>query len=404
MGTFRTLRGAGACLLLLTAALVGCGTSSPPVPAPSSASPEPAFAADLRPALVAKMQQMQVPGAIVLVDIPGQGQWLAALGVGDLATKAPMRTDNHMRVGSLTKTMTASLVLQLVDEGRVGLDDPVAKFVPEVPNGANITVRQLLNMTSGLFDYLGDEGFIREVDAHHDRVWTSTELLTYAFSHPPNFPPGQKYEYCNTNYALLGIIAQKVAGQGLTQLFQQRLFDKLGMKNTTFPESADASLPQPYAHGYDFFTFIEFDRAMKAFLANGNTQAPFITASPGAQPADATMWNTSWGWAAGAGISTVADLKIWAKEAATGTLLKPDTQRQRLDFQGRPYGLGIEEYPQSVGHGGFLPGYQSYMAYFPDKQATLIVLTNLETAPNVPATDVVTAVTLAEIIRKQLLP
>src|SRR4051812_3553275 len=98
MGTFRTLRGAAAGLLLLTVALVGCAQSSPPFPAPSSASPEPAFAADLRPALVAKMQQMQVPGAIVLVDIPGQGQWLAPLGVGDLATKVPMGTDNHMRV------------------------------------------------------------------------------------------------------------------------------------------------------------------------------------------------------------------------------------------------------------------------------------------------------------------
>jgi D-alanyl-D-alanine carboxypeptidase len=404
MGVFRTLRGAGAGLLFLTVALVGCGQPGPSVPASSSASPEPGFAAGLRPALVAKMEQMQVPGAIVLVDIPGQGQWLAALGVGDLATKAPMRADNHMRVGSVTKTMTASLVLQLVDEGRVGLDDPVARFVPEVPNGANITVRQLLNMTSGLADYLADEGLLRELDAHHDRVWTSAELLAYAFAQPPNVPPGQKYEYINTNYVLLGIIAQKVTGQGLTQLFQQRLFDKLGMTNTSFPDPADASLPQPYAHGYDFFTNMEFDRALKAFQAT-NTQAPFITASPGAQPADTTMWNTSWAWAAGAGISTVADLKIWAKEVATGTLLKPDTQRQRLDFQGRPYGLGIEEFSQSVGHGGFLPGYQTHMAYFPDKQATLIVLTNLETAPNVvPATDFVTAVTLAQIIRKQLFP
>jgi D-alanyl-D-alanine carboxypeptidase len=374
------------------------GSSSSPSPEPESA---PEFAAQLRPALMAKMEELRVPGAIVLVDVPGQGQWLAALGVGDLAVKTPMRTDDQVRIGSITKTMTASIVLQLVDEGRVSLDDPVAKFVPEVPNGAAITVRQLLNMTSGLMSYTADEEFNREADAHPDTVWTSAELLAAAFRHPPVFPPGQQFDYSNTNYVLLGVIAERITGQDLPRLFKERLFDRLGMTHSRFPAPADASLPRPYAHGYDFVTLTGLDQLEKAAAA-GNTETK-VMASPGAMPADVTTFNPSFASAAGAVISTAADMKIWAKEMATGSLLEPDTQRQRLDFEAGRYGLGVgQSWPGAVGHAGSVPGYQSVAVYVPDKRASIFVVANLQVAPDVPFTEALPAIALTKLIQERL--
>ena len=120
--------------------------------------------ATLQPLIEAKMKELRVPGAVVFVQVPGKGTWEAALGIGDLATKAPMRLDDHFRIASITKTFTGTVILQLVDEGKLRLDDPVATYQPEVPNGANITIRHLLNMTSGLYDYGDDKGFNEKID------------------------------------------------------------------------------------------------------------------------------------------------------------------------------------------------------------------------------------------------
>ena len=121
-----------------------------------------AFVGKLKPLLLAKMQQLRVPGAIIFVDDPGQGSWTTTLGTSDLASKAPMQVNSSMRIGSITKTLTATAILQLVDQGKLGLDDPLSKYFPQVPDGSNITIRELLNMTSGLFNYTEDEGVDRE--------------------------------------------------------------------------------------------------------------------------------------------------------------------------------------------------------------------------------------------------
>ena len=165
----------------------------------------------------------------------------------------------------------------------------------------------------------------------------------------------------------------------------------------------DSSLPQPYAHGYDFVTLSELDQLEKAAAA-GNTEAK-VTASPGAMPADVTTFNPSFASAAGAVISTATDMKIWAKELATGSLLEPDTQRQRLDFGAGRYGLGVgQSWPGAVGHAGSVPGYQSVAAYVPDKGASIFVVTNLQVAPNVPYTEALPAVALTKIIKERLFP
>src|SRR6266480_487306 len=207
----------------------------------------PAFAVKLQPLLVAKMQQLRIPGAIIYVDDPGQGSWITTLGTSDLATRAPMNVNSHMRIGSITKTFTATVILQLVDEGKLRLDDPVAKYLPQVPNGANITIRELLNMTSGLFNYSNDQGFQQ---ADPSRVWDPKELVAIAFRHRPYFAPGQGLHYTNTNYILLGMLIEQIPGMPVEKAFQQRIFTPLGMESSSFPPLASSAIPDPHPHGY----------------------------------------------------------------------------------------------------------------------------------------------------------
>jgi len=156
------------------------------------------------------MQQLRIPGAIVYVNDPGQGSWSTALGMGNLATREPMQVTNYMRVGSIAKTFTATIILQLVDQHKLRLDDPVSKYQPQVPNGAHITIRELLNMSSGLFAYDSDEGYEQAALANPYKVWQPEELLAIAFKHPQVFAPGKGYLYDNTNYILLGLIMQQL--------------------------------------------------------------------------------------------------------------------------------------------------------------------------------------------------
>ncbi|MFF7183105.1 serine hydrolase [Streptomyces sp. NPDC008121] len=395
----------GSVLALLAFLGTACSSSTEPQPAKSSSvavpsSAEPSFVRELKPLLIAKMEELRVPGAVVLADVPGKGSWLGALGKSDIKTGKAMNTADHVRIGSNTKPMTATIVLQLVDEGKIKLDDPVSKYISGVPNGSDITIRELLNMTSGLYSYNDDDDFNRALNANPQRVWTHDELLKFAYSHPAK-TPGKIYSYSNTNYLLLGMIAEKLTGQSLPALFQQRLFEPLGMRDSSFPEPPDASLPAPYAHGYDFASPLQIGQAINAAVA-GDANAG-ITAPAGAQPTDTTNWNPSWATSAGAVISTAKDLRIWAEVLATGSLLKPATHTERLQHDDRPYGLGIGIFPSgAVGHTGVLPGYQTHMEYLPTPKATVIVLANLQAAPNVPWTRALPADQLAAIITNEL--
>jgi Beta-lactamase len=128
-------------------------------------------------------------------------------------------------------------------EGKLRLSDPVSKYVPGVPNGNNITIAQLLEMRSGLYNYTNDPIISATIDTDPAKVWTPAELLAIAFAHPPNFPPGTKYEYNNTNYALLGLIIEKMDGRQLATAMQQRLFEPLGMQHTVLPASTVNTSP-----------------------------------------------------------------------------------------------------------------------------------------------------------------
>jgi D-alanyl-D-alanine carboxypeptidase len=351
--------------------------SSTTGPTASSEAAKPmndAIAQRLDAAVNQAMTAASVPGAIVGIWGP-DGTYTRAFGVADKATRAPMKTDFYSRIGSVTKTFTVTAILQLADQGKLGLDDPIAEFVPGVPLGDKITLRQLARMQSGLFNYSASPEFQKAMFADPRRPFTPRELLDYALAEPNQFPPGAGFEYCNTNTILLGLVVQKVSGEPLHSYIQDKILTPLGMGHTSFPTTN--AFPDPHAQGYTVQT------------ADG-------------KEATATDWDPSWGWAAGAMISTLDDMRVWAGALATGRLLTPQMQAQRLQTVGQPgmppqdgYGLGIFNLGGWIGHNGSLPGYQTVVVYLPEKQTSLVILTNtdIEYQGSEPSTTLATAIT-----------
>ncbi|MFD9353827.1 serine hydrolase domain-containing protein [Streptomyces sp. NPDC060031] len=369
--TKRRLRGAAvsatAVGLVVVPLGIGAGYAwdAPPSAAVMSAPPAseafprltPAVARQLDEAVRTVMAEAQVPGVLVSLSAPGKGEYVRAFGTADKATGRPMATDLNMRIGSETKTFTVTALLELVDQGKAGLDDPIGEYVDGVPNGDRITLRELAGMRSGLFNYSADEGFFKALTADPRRPFTPQELLAFSFEHPVQFEPGAKFEYCNTNLILLGLVVEKASGEKLADYINHHVVEPAGLRHTLFPTGAE--FPSPHAQGYTRQT------------ASGKTQ-------------DAADWDPSWGWAAGAMISDLRDMRKWAEVLATGTLLTPATQAQRLkvtpagDLPDTGYGLGIFNVEGWIGHNGSLPGYQSLTVYLPESKATLVVLLNTD--------------------------
>lgn len=185
------------------------------------------------------MKKAGIPGVQVGLWMPGKGSYVRAFGVADKRTGAPMTDDMRIRIGSETKTFTATAVLELVDDGKVGLDDPISKYIKGVPNGNHIAVRDLLDMRSGLFSYSADDAFIKAFLTNPDRPFTPKELLAYAFKHPNQFPPGSKFQYCNTNYILLGLLVEKMTGENLRDVIEHRVLRPSHLDHTLFPKAAE---------------------------------------------------------------------------------------------------------------------------------------------------------------------
>lgn len=195
------------------------------------------------------LQKLKVPGAMVLLRTP-QGNFDATVRTTTLGGQTPPDANTHFRIASNTKTMTAALIVLLAQDGKLKFSDPVSAYVPDVPNGEKITVAELLKMRSGLYGYTADPELATVMDANPSKTWTPQEVLAIAFRHPPQFAPDASYEYSNTNYALLGLIAEKVGGGPLAQQFGDRLFGPAGLEQTSLPAPGDTSIPTPYSHGY----------------------------------------------------------------------------------------------------------------------------------------------------------
>lgn len=327
-------------------------------------------------------QEMGLPGAMVLLRIP-QGEFVFATGTSELGKETLPTQDMHYRIASNTKTMTSAVILLLAQEGKLALDDPISKYVAGVPNGEQITLKQLLSMRSGLYNYTNAPELARKLDEQPAYVWKPAEYLAMAFKRPVNFAPGAAYEYCNTNYALLGLVAEKLEGKPLDEIFQERLFRPLGLKETRL--RSDTVLPEPYSHGYMYggsayaLTDIPYSSEMQSDARSGKLR-----------PHDYTASSSSYATAAGGALSTAVDQADWIQALVDGRVLKADMQARWLrDLwpqdaahpEGQLYGYGITRMHWADNtiyfHGGELPGFNSFIGRDPEHKVTLVVWTNL---------------------------
>jgi D-alanyl-D-alanine carboxypeptidase len=325
--------------------------------APSAAEER---AAALDNAIPLALERGSIPGAIVGIWQEGREPYVRAFGVSDRATGKPMTTDMYMRIGSTTKSFVATAILMLADRGKLSLDDTIEKYIQGVPNGDKNTLRQLAAMRSGLFNYAEETN--PKMPKEPFRQWTPRELVEVSFAHPPLFSPGSAFDYSNTNTVLLGLVVEAVSGQSLKSFVEENILKPAGMSRTVFPVGAE--IPSPHAHGY--------------------------LTLPDGKIVDATEWNPSWGWAAGNMISTLEDMRVWARVLATGQLISPAMKAERDRFLSAPgegegalYGLAIEYQNGWVGHNGNILSYMAYPYYLPADGITMVVLLN--TGANIPA-------------------
>ncbi|MFB7474040.1 serine hydrolase domain-containing protein [Kitasatospora sp. NPDC056184] len=338
------LAGATVVALAPTVAVAADGSSGP-----ASVSADAATRVDLDPELRAVVEHGASTAALGEARENGRRTWRGSAGVTDIDSQRPVRADGRFRIGSVTKTFVSTVVLQLVDEGRIRLDDPVERYLPGVvPNGGAISVRQLLNHTSGLYDYLDDPRFLFHDEASLRSylaagrwiTWSPSQLIEVGAQGTPYFAPGQGWHYSNTNYVLLGEVIRKVTGHAWQSEVDRRIVKPLHLDETTFPSSRTA-VPGPHAHGY-----VKLPEGL----------------------ADITRLSPSFGDAAGNGISTSADLNRFHAALFGGRLLSPArlaemTTAVPAPMIGAHYGLGLIRYDlpcgEVWGHTGGLPGYNT---------------------------------------------
>jgi D-alanyl-D-alanine carboxypeptidase len=257
------------------------------------------------------------PGAIVYVRTMTAAH-AGVAGWADRDAHVSMRAADRFRIASVTKAFVSVVILQLEAEGKLDIDDDVETYLPGlVPDGDAITLRELLNHTSGLFDYASDNEFFAALLSNLSRLWTPRELLAYAFAHAPAFPPGTNYAYSNTNYILLGLVAEAVTGKPLGQSLQERIFTPLGLTSTSFPLTID--LDVTFVHGY-------------------------VRLVPGALTDATPVLGPSWAWAAGGIVSNARDVTTFYRGLLTGKLLRA-AQLHEMETPSQnagTYGLGID--------------------------------------------------------------
>ncbi|MFF1400158.1 serine hydrolase domain-containing protein [Streptomyces sp. NPDC058287] len=310
------------------------------------------------------------PGALVATR-DRRGSSVLTSGVADVDSQASVRGDSRFRIGSMTKPFVATVVLQLVGKHRVDLDAPVERYLPGVVRGHGndgrvITVRMLLQHTSGLpdyLDYLNPQDILKDPLAHHD----TRDLVNLALAHPPTFEkpgakPGFEWRYSNTNYLLAGMLIEKVTGHTYGEEIRRRVIEPLGLHDTSVPGDA-TSIPGPHPRGY----------------VRPGEDAPLM---------DITAFNPSIAGASGEMISSATDLNRFLDALVRGKLLRPAELKAMMNTRstgsddGRAYGLGLESRTLPCGglywgHGGDIFGYETVGGATADgRQAT--VMTNVD--------------------------
>lgn len=337
-------------------------------------SPVPELTAATRRALQARLDQLRarygIPGISAALTFPDGSRWIGTSGLADVADAVTVDHTTGFAIASISKTITAALVLAMADDGLVDLDASVRTYLPGVSRiDPAITVRQLLDHTSGLRDYFEHPGIDEALLGSRRAVWETRQTLRYVGK--PYFPPGRGWHYSNTNYFVLGLVAEAVGRANLGVLVRERFLAPLDLDRTWYQPDEDA--PGGIAHGYRFLA--PDPEARPIDLSDGTPIVPFssvVTAAGGA----------------GGFASSAGDLATWARalygsdrvlgEATRAMMLDPyATSRFRPSV---PYGLGVQvveiDGRRAVGHSGRLLGFRSVMRYLPDHEVAGVVLTN----------------------------
>ena len=293
---------------------------------------------------------------MVGVWTPDEGEFVTAQGTANLDTGREREPEDPFRIASITKTFTATAILQLVDEGKLSKTDPLSTWYPDFPNADEITVDDLLRMRSGMFDPYESDDFLQSYYENPEANITPEDMIEAAAARADEFePPDQKTEYNNLNYVMLGEIFGKVSGSDLRTWISQDIFEPLGMENSLYP--TNDQLPGEL-HGYS--------------LNSENNEFE-----------DKTILNPTVPGAAGAIISDLSDLRTYAKALCTGDLLEPETQAARLETQQMDgeenfiqYGEGILKLGKFCGHNGTIFGFSSEMFYLPEEDAVILINVN----------------------------
>lgn len=291
------------------------------------------------------------PGVVLLVSSPA-GTWTAAAGLADLERGTPVRSSDQFRIASASKMLVSVVAQQLAEEGKIRLDDPIIAYLPDeiidnIENADSATIRQLLNMTSGIFDYTQSDAFNDAVVDDPGHTWTALETVRYAYDEAADFSPGAGYAYSNTNYNLLQLVIENVTGSTLAEQLDARIFQPLGMKNSFLETQLGAKLVRGYEGGDDV-----------------------------------TLVNDGVGLGDGGIVTTAGDLALFMRGLFGGKLLKSlDAMTDWVDDgEGAGYGLGLgyleTEFGDAYGHAGASSGFQSNVVYLPEGDVVVVVLTN----------------------------
>src|ERR1700759_5221843 len=307
---WRLLMGAAATMAVVfaCAAVPAAGSSSPPSASPRSSAGRgarfsPATIRAINSIALAGMGSAGAPGMEVGVWIPGKGSYQHGYGTDDLATGKPFKAVDHVRMASISKTFTATAALELVDRGELKLSDTLNMFCGAIPGCSRIpyvdqiTVGELLGMRAGVYSYSDDERFNTRYEARPTMPFSIGEVVKIIAEHAKQaVKPGAETHYSNSDYYLLGVVVEAVTGEPLSQVIPAMVLKPLELSQTSYPTGT--AVPAPFAHGY-------------------------LSGSEGAAPRDVTRSNPAVAAGAGGMISTLADLRKWARDLATGSLLTP---------------------------------------------------------------------------------
>jgi D-alanyl-D-alanine carboxypeptidase len=311
----------------------------------------------------------EVPAFYVGLWSPERGSYQQAYGLADVAAGRTASLDDHFRIGSVSKTFGAAIILQLVDEGLLSLDDTVADADPGLaerfPEVAEVSIRDLLGMTSGIADYMNvPDSAVAALTQAPDTQWDPEQLIRFGIDAgiQPVGTPG----YSTTGYVILQRIAESLTGKPIQELVTERLTEPLGMPGTALPYNEDTTLPEPFARGY-------MSPACNAELERDG-------AEPVPDGLDLTDWNASYGQIGGGMHSTLADMGTWAASMSGNSLLSDELAAERIELhdgglQVFDYGLGIMRAGTQLGHEGEAIGWEGWAGHDPESDETFVVFT-----------------------------